>query len=120
MLQNNNDVVNTHPNFLVFDNDDDFVNYCVCPNLVVLVTKNGTPYTDFNFTDDYLNAISNGTQIVIKDPASKIQKRNAVSFRSITKPVKNLMPYIGRLHDKYQSPIFDNCDVIDNDDDFEL
>lgn len=86
------------PDIIYFNNDDEFYNFAVVPELVV---KKGyvehldrdVYYTDFNFTNNYIDAINAGKSFVIKDPDSKIFKHQSVSFRTECKPVSNLKKY---------------------------
>jgi hypothetical protein len=94
------DFVNTDNdnNILYFDTDDDFYEFSVVPMLVVreYVNNKGekSAYTDFDFTNDYKNAIDKGTKFIIRDPKSLIVKHNnTVSYRTISKPVQNLEPW---------------------------
>ena len=87
-----------------FESDDDFYQFCVIPELKVkeYVDNNGNiqHYTDFEFSDEYLEAVEAGVSFVIKDEDSKIYKRKAVSYRTITKKVKNLKGYFGTIKGK--------------------
>ena len=48
---------------------------------------------DFNLSNAYNDAISQGKKFIIKDPNSQIFKHQAVSYRTITKPIQNLEEY---------------------------
>lgn len=94
----------TNPQIMYFDNDDDFYNFCVNPKLFareLSVTNNGEKlYSyDFDYTDAYKKALSDNKLFVIKDEDSQIYKHKAVSYRTITKPVKNLEQYLGKFDD---------------------
>lgn len=86
-------------NIIYFDNDDEFYNYAIVPELIAKETdhinKYGYPiyYTDWNFSNGYNTAIDNGTSFIIKDENSQIYKHGAISYRTITKPVQNLQQY---------------------------
>lgn len=86
-------------NIIYFDNDDEFYDYAVVPQLIPIKTdsvdKYGNPvyYCDWNFSSVYNNAIQNNTQFIIKDEDSQIFKHGAVSYRTITKPIQNLQQY---------------------------
>lgn len=86
------------PKKMYFDTDDDFYNFCVEPSIVQKerTLKNGESLKsfDFNFTWDYNDAINNNVMFIIKDPNSQIYKNQAVSYRTITKPVSNLEEYL--------------------------
>ena len=90
-------------NTLYFDSDDDFYDWCVVPALkpVKYINKDNKEsyYSDFDLTYEYYNALKEGKQFIIKDEDSQIYKHGAVYYRTITKPIKNLMPYFGeRFH----------------------
>ena len=82
-----------------FDSDDEFYKFAVVPVLIAKEWPNSIDgktryYTDFNFSYKYQNALKKGHRFVIKDPNSQICKHQAVSFRTITKPIKNLDDWI--------------------------
>ena len=88
--------INKDTNIMYFDNDDEFYQFCVAPVVIPIAsTKDGiTSYSfDFDFTQGYKNALSNGKRFVIKDEDSQIYKRGAVTYRTITKPIQNLDQY---------------------------
>lgn len=80
---------------MYFDCDDDFYRFCVCPKAVIHDVTNADgvvcSYFDFDYTDAYKTAINNGTRFIIRDPDSQIFKHKCVSYRTISKPVKNLV-----------------------------
>jgi len=87
-----------NPDKIFFDSDDEFYEFCVTPKLEVIEerdpsTGETTYYTDFKFTQEYLNALSENKKFVIRDENSQITKRGFVSYRTITKPVENLEQY---------------------------
>ena len=92
---NNVDIDNS--NRIYFDNDDDFYAFSVNPTLVTkeFVDANGNVgyYCDFDFTPQYYDAVNAGKKFIIKDENSNIYKHQAVSFRTISKPVSNLGYY---------------------------
>lgn len=107
MLHINKTLENIVPKVHYFDNDDEFYNFCVIPQLVVKKVLNNDNqeicYTDFNFSDAYNDEIANNTFFVIKDKNSQIIKHNnVVSYRTIGKKVQNLKPW-------YYEKIFE-CD----------
>ena len=81
-------------NKMYFDSDKDFFDFAVVPVLVTkeIIGADGTKkYTfDYNLSWEYENALKNNKIFVIKDPNSQICKHQAVSFRTITKPIQNL------------------------------
>lgn len=82
---------------MFFDSDDDFYKFCVVPELIPIeyVNNNGETkyFTDFNLSNAYHDAIAQGKKFIIKDPNSQIYKHQAVSYRTITKPIQNLEEY---------------------------
>ena len=100
-------------NVIYFDNDDDFYQFCVEPQLVSreYTNNNGEidQYLDFNFTPGYNDAIDNATIFVINDKNSNILKHNnVVSYRTISKKVDNVKPwYYTKIFEKKKK--FINC-----------
>jgi hypothetical protein len=87
-----------NPNIIYFENDDEFYKFAVVPELIVkkgYVEHLGKEvfYTDFDFTNNYIDAVNSGKSFVIKDPDSKVYKHKSVSFRTECKPVSNLKKY---------------------------
>ena len=78
------------PNKLYFNTDDEFYRFCVVPELVIRECPTGR-YTDFNFSYVYLDAVNANKIFVIRQKDSQICKHNAVSYRTITKPIKNVI-----------------------------
>lgn len=82
-------------NILVFENDAEFEDFAVDPQLIVSKMNIGNNqeilYTDFNFTHDYYKAIEEGKMFEIKDKNSRIMKNGDISYRTITKKVENLV-----------------------------
>ena len=89
--------LDNNDNVMRFKNDEEFFNFCVNPTLVInecgAPCIEGTYYQTFNFTKDYNDAVNNGKQFMICDENSQIYKRGAVSYKTITKKVNNLVPY---------------------------
>ena len=87
------------PQKMYFDCDDDFYRFCVVPVIVpkerILRYCTIRRSMDFNLSNEYQNAVDNGIQFIIKDPNSQICKHQAVSYRTITKPIENLEEYFG-------------------------
>ncbi len=77
-----------------FDTDDDFYKFCVVPAIVKRerVLPDGTICRSFDFelSNEYKDAVNNNIMFIIKDPNSQIYKHQAVSYRTITKPISNL------------------------------
>lgn len=108
-MSNINDIeeIQVKPKVLYFDTDDDFYKFCVEPKLIVKTCKNyngdDVCCTTFDFTPAYNDELSNNTIFVMRDKNSQIIKHdNVVSYRTISKKVKNLMPW-------YYEKIFE-CD----------
>ena len=87
----------TKDNIIYFDNDNEFYEYCVVPELVPVqyIDSEGNEkyYSDFNLSSQYNNAINNGTRFIIKDEDSQIYKHGCVSYRTISKDIQNLDPW---------------------------
>ena len=90
-------MLNKITNRMYFDNDEDFYRFAVVPAVVIksVNNPNGTTrrYFDFELSSTYKNAVDNGQVFIIKDPNSQIYKHQAVSYRTITKPIQNLYEY---------------------------
>lgn len=91
-----------NPNTLYFTSDNDFYRFCVVPVIVTreyVDTVTGKPayYMDFDFSNQYRDAVEKGMKFCIKDEDSQIYKHGCVSYRTITKPVDNLLQYIKML-----------------------
>lgn len=86
-------------NIMYFDSDQDFYDFCVVPSLRpdmrmvdgVMIPK----YFTFDLSYRYNDALQNGVYFCIKDPNSQIYKHGAVSYRTITKKIDNLLQYFG-------------------------
>lgn len=84
-------------NIIYFNNDQEFYDACVCPNVKLHQSENNTFYFDIDFTAFYKNAVNSGKVFVIKDENSIIYKHRAVHLRSVSAPVENLEPYYKEL-----------------------
>ena len=86
-------------NTLYFESDDEFYGWCVVPKLeckkYINRDNKESQYCDFNLTFEYEKAVKEGKQFIIKDVDSKIYKHGCVSYRTISKPIKNLKPFLG-------------------------
>ena len=82
----------TENNTITFDNDREFLDWAVIQNNLVTRSDKGTLYIDFDFTPDYEKSVKNGTELIITDPSSEIHKHQAVTFRTVTRPVKVSSP----------------------------
>lgn len=76
-------------NKICFDNDEEFFNFAVKPQIVVRQGKHGL-YTDWEFTDEYEDAVSRGVRFVVSDPNSRIMKNQIVCYKTISKNVENV------------------------------
>ena len=87
----------TKDNIIYFDNDNEFYEYCVVPELVPVqyIDSEGNEkyYSDFKLSSQYNNAINNGIRFIIKDEDSQIYKHGCVSYRTISKDIQNLDPW---------------------------
>lgn len=79
-------------NIIVFEDDQEFFDFCVDKELKIEDGTNNS-YITWNFTKSYNDAIKEGKTFMIKDPDSKIAKRKALSFHTITKYVENVVEY---------------------------
>lgn len=87
---------------MFFANDEEFYKFCVVPKLIICQEPNSVTgeieyYTDFDFTNEYKDALTRNRKFVICDDNSQIFKHGCVSYRTITKPIDNLYKY----HKKY-------------------
>lgn len=78
-------------NAIFFDNDEEFYLFAVNPLLTVFNGDN-IPYATWDFTDAYKSAASQNKDFIICDMNSQTYKNQAVSYRTITKPV-TIKPY---------------------------
>jgi hypothetical protein len=85
----------TEGNIIYFDNDEEFYEWALDPTLKIRENDNGTLYYDIDFSREYENAIAKDQHFVIKDENSVIEKRQSISYKLITKPIKNLDTYYG-------------------------
>ena len=73
-------------NRLIFYDDDDIRDWCVLPCFELIEDNDGRQYYDWNFTDDYNDAIAGGAQLLVRDPDSRILKDQLIGYRGCTKP----------------------------------
>ena len=96
----------TKGDVIYFDNDKEFYEFCIVPQLVSVDYTNPSgqvcQYCDFNFTNDYQEALNTNKKFVMRDKKSSIIKRNnTVSYRTISKRVNNLYPwYYEKIYNK--------------------
>ena len=76
--------------YIEFEDDDDFTNYAIHPHYVFKTSSSGKMYYDVDFTDEYLKDLGNGFIFDIDSDDSVVRKHQAVTFGTITKPVKIL------------------------------
>ena len=76
-------------NIIYFDNDEEFYDLCVSPELVFKTSsKTGVTYFDMDFTEWYKNDVDEATKIVILDDKSTILHRGGVvSYRTCSKKI---------------------------------
>jgi len=81
-------------NIIYFDNDNEFYEYCVVPELIPVqyIDKDGNEnyYNDFKLSSQYNIALNKGKRFIIKDENSQIFKHGCVSYRTISKDIQNL------------------------------
>lgn len=86
-------------NILYFDNDDEFSSFCINPTLTTYVVQDEDgidhTYVDYDFTDQYKNAVANGQRFCIKDLASHVNKDGLLGYRNTTKVIDNVERYYG-------------------------
>lgn len=82
---------------IYFDNDDEFYNFVVVPQLhtVPFTGPDGKEMymMDFDLSNNYNKALSDGLRFVIKDEDSRIYRHGCVSYRTISKDIQNLDPW---------------------------
>lgn len=75
-------------NIIHFDNDEEFYDHCVRPDLIVKTSAKGTLYYDMDFTEWYKSHVNEDTKIVILDGKSTILHRGGVvSYRTCSKKI---------------------------------
>ena len=68
-------------NYLLFESDDEFADFCVAPYAVVKTTRDGRPFVCSDYSDLYKQCIREGKKFIIMDENSKVFKHNCVSKR---------------------------------------
>lgn len=89
---------------IIFENDGDFEMFAV-KNKPYVKHEGSCSYVDWDFSDEYLEEVSNGTEFYIKDRNSKIAKRHACVCGIIAKPVTNIFYYNDALADIWDSSV---------------
>lgn len=74
----------------LFEDDDEFMEFAVNPSVKISVTPKGTPYYDWDFSNQYKKALEDGDSFKINDENSKVKKRGCATWKLISKKVKNL------------------------------
>lgn len=76
-------------NIIYFDNDEEFYDLCVSPELVFKTSsKTGVTYFDMDFAEWYKNDVDEATKIVILDDKSTILRRGGVvTYRTRSKKI---------------------------------
>lgn len=86
-------------NILYFANDDDFAKFCINPEIQVykVINPDGVEFlrADYDFTQQYKDAVANGTRFCIQDLASHVNKDGLLGYRSTTKAIDNIERYYG-------------------------
>lgn len=79
----------TKKQYVVFDNDDDFIKYAVNPEAVIMPLE-GTDvyYFTFNFSEAYNHDTGNNLKFLMRDEKSSVMKRGCVSYRTVSLPVE--------------------------------
>lgn len=75
---------------LYFKNDDEFIIYALKTTPIVYCNNN-IHFYDFDFTDEYSNAIKNNIFFKIENEFSSINKRKELNYRLIVKKIDNLI-----------------------------
>ena len=97
----------TKENFIYFESDEEFEDFCVAPYGVIEYSQTGSPFWKGQYSDQYNNAIQKGMRFVIKNEDSTVYKRMCATKRvpikgtssvaSVQLPVQNLEPYFDDL-----------------------
>lgn len=75
-------------NIIYFDNDEEFYDLCVNPDLVVKTDTVGDISLEIDFTEWYKNHVDEATKIVILDDKSTILHRGGVvTYRTYSKKI---------------------------------
>ena len=73
-------------NTIYFDNDNEYMQYCVDTDMKIKKDKDMSFY-DWEFSSMYKNDLAKDTFHVIKDPKSRIFATQTIDFGGICKPV---------------------------------
>lgn len=94
-------------NIIFFDNDNDFYEFCVEPKVFPAKDEHlqDLGYIDFNLSAAYQDAVTAGKSFMIKDINSQIYKKGCVSYRTISKPIKNLKKYSAKYRNAKNNEI---------------
>lgn len=91
----NNMKINRDKKYIIFENDEDFVGWCVDPTLKI--HKDGDIISSyFDFTPQYNEWVKSGYKFIIADKKSQIYKHQAVTVNVLTRKVQNLKAFYGR------------------------
>ena len=94
---------NTQRDVMYFNNDDDFVQFCVKPEFVAKKSnKSDGAYFDIDYTDEYLDAVKRNVVFIIRDEDSVITKRGFINIGAVSKKISNVERYT-RFDNKIQS-----------------
>ncbi|MBQ6306405.1 MAG: hypothetical protein IJK78_07555 [Bacteroidales bacterium] len=79
---------------IIFESDDEFVDFCVAPFATVEQSEKGTPLVKGDFSEQYKHALKEGKAFVIKGKDSAVCRRKSVSKRVPIEGVPNRMALI--------------------------
>lgn len=74
-----------------FENDNEFVEWALCPSYEFIESGRGSTCFDVPYTDEYLEAVEDDWSFDILDRKSRIKKDGLMHRGVITKPVDNLI-----------------------------
>ncbi len=97
---------------IVFENDEEFDEFAIDPQVRIFSDDNGIHYYDWKFTADYENEVENGTIFYIKDRNAEVLRRNSCTYKIISKRVENVKPY-NKLIVEAHSPMIQIIDYKD-------
>lgn len=86
-------------NIMYFDNDECFADFCIKPAYIIVTSKccdgQDRMFADYDFTDEYKNAVSCGKRFCIRDLHSHVNKDGYLAYKSATKKIDNVEKYYG-------------------------
>ncbi len=87
----------TRDDSIIFENDAELEAFAIAPTIISHNDENGFWY-DWDFTQMFKDACNKGKTIYIEDPNSLILKRQAITYKCITKNVE-VEEYYGQFDD---------------------